>query len=131
MTNKLFRKTPVVDYIAITFGAILMSLGIGVFLVDARVVPGGVTGLAMAAHYLSDNSLPVGMLTWVFNVPLYIWGLKVLGKQFGIRTFYGFTISSIFIDLFRGDIPGFSFIRLQDTQTIKDLLENDLLFLVL
>jgi uncharacterized membrane-anchored protein YitT (DUF2179 family) len=131
MTEKLFRKTPVVDYIAITFGAILMSLGIGVFLVDARVVPGGVTGLAMAAHYLSDNSLPVGMMTWVFNVPLYIWGLKVLGKQFGIRTFYGFTISSIFIDLFRGDIPGLPFIRLQDTQTIKDLLENDLLFLVL
>lgn len=131
MTEKLFKKTPVVDYIAITFGAILMSLGIGVFLVDARVVPGGVTGLAMAAHYLSDNSLPVGMMTWVFNVPLYIWGLREFGKQFGVRTFYGFTISSIGIDLFRGDIPGFSFIRLQDTQTIKDLLENDLLFLVL
>jgi uncharacterized membrane-anchored protein YitT (DUF2179 family) len=131
MTEKLFKKTPLVDYIALTFGAILMSLGIGVFLVDARVVPGGVTGLAMAAHYLSDNTLPVGMMTWVFNVPLYIWGLKELGKQFGIRTFYGFTISSICIDLFRGDIPGFSFIRLQDTQTIKDLLENDLLFLVL
>lgn len=131
MTEKLYKKTPVVDYIAITFGAILMSMGIGVFLVDARVVPGGVTGLAMAAHYLSDNSLPVGMMTWVFNVPLYIWGLREFGKQFGVRTFYGFTISSIGIDLFRGDIPGFSFIRLQDTQTIKDLLENDLLFLVL
>jgi uncharacterized membrane-anchored protein YitT (DUF2179 family) len=131
MTKKLFKNIPVVDYIAITFGAILMSLGIGVFLVDARVVPGGVTGLAMAVHYLSDNSIPVGMMTWVFNVPLYIWGLKELGKQFGVRTFYGFTISSIGIDLFRGDIPGFSFIRLQDTQTIKDLLENDMLFLVL
>lgn len=131
MTEKLFKKTPVVDYIAITFGAILMSMGIGVFLVDARVVPGGVTGLAMAAHYLTDNTLPVGMMTWVFNVPLYIWGLREFGKQFGVRTFYGFTISSIGIDLFRGDIPGFSFIRLQDTQTIKDLLENDILFLVL
>jgi len=41
MTGKLLTKTPIVDYIAITFGAILMSLGIGVFLVDARVVPGG------------------------------------------------------------------------------------------
>jgi len=131
MTEILFKKTPLVDYIAITFGAILMSIGIGVFLVEARVVPGGVTGLAMAAHYLSDNSLPVGMVTWVLNVPLYIWGLKELGKQFGVRTFYGFTISSIGIDLFRGDIPGFSFIRLQDTLTIKDLLEKDFLFLVL
>ena len=99
MSGKLFSKTPVVDYVAITFGAILMSLGIGVFLVDARVVPGGVSGLAMAIHYLSDNSLPVGMMTWILNVPLYIWGLKELGKQFGIRTFYGFTVSSIGIDL--------------------------------
>jgi uncharacterized membrane-anchored protein YitT (DUF2179 family) len=131
MTDKLFSRTPVVDYIAITFGAVLMSMGIGVFLVDARVVPGGVSGLAMAAHYLSNNSLPVGMMTWIFNVPLYIWGLKELGKQFGIRTFYGFTVSSIGIDLFRGDIPGFSFIQLQHTQTIQDLLENDFLFLVL
>ena len=64
-------------------------------------------------------------------MPLYIWGLREFGKQFGVRTFYGFTISSICIDLFRGDFPGFSFIRLQNTQTIKDLLENDLLFLVL
>ncbi len=131
MSEKLFSKTPVIDYIAITFGALLMSMGIGVFLVDARVVPGGVSGLAMAAHYLSNNTLPVGMMTWIFNVPLYIWGLKELGKQFGIRTFYGFTISSIGIDLFRGDIPGLSFIQLQHTQTIEDLLANDFLFLVL
>jgi uncharacterized membrane-anchored protein YitT (DUF2179 family) len=131
MSEKLLSKIPVVDYIAITFGAILMSLGIGVFLVDARVVPGGVSGLAMAIHYLSNNTLPVGMMTWILNVPLYIWGLKKLGKQFGIRTFYGFTVSSIGIDLFRGDIPGLSFIQLQHTQTIKDLLDNDFLFLVL
>jgi uncharacterized membrane-anchored protein YitT (DUF2179 family) len=131
MTDKLFSKTPVVDYIAITFGALLMSMGIGVFLVDARVVPGGVSGLAMAAHYLSNNTLPVGMMTWILNVPLYIWGLKELGRQFGIRTFYGFTVSSIGIDLFRGDIPGLPFIQLQHTQTIKDLLANDFLFLVL
>lgn len=131
MSEKLLSKTPVIDYVAITLGAILMSLGIGVFLVDARVVPGGVSGLAMAIHYLSDNSLPVGMMTWILNVPLYIWGLKELGKQFGIRTFYGFTISSIGIDLFRGDIPGLSFIQLQHTQTIRDLQANDFLFLIL
>ena len=123
--KKLFnRQSAVIDYIAISIGAAIMAIGIGIFLVDAKVVPGGVSGLAMAAYYLSDNYLPVGLMTWVFNVPLYIWGLKELGKQFGIRTFYGFTISSICIDLFRGDIPGFSFIRLQDTQTIQDLLAN-------
>lgn len=132
MSRKLnLRKYPIVDYVAITIGAIMMSLGIGIFLVDARVVPGGVSGLAMAIYYVSNNTIPVGMTIWVLNIPLFIWGIKELGKKFGVRTFYGFTLSSIFIDLFRGDIPGFHFIQLQNTQTIKDLLQNDFLFLIL
>ncbi len=131
MKEKHSVKTAIIDYTAITIGAALMSIGIGVFLVDARVVPGGVTGLAMAIHYLTNNSIPVGLMVWVFNIPLFIWGFISLGKRFGIRTFVGFTLSSFFIDFFRGDIPGLGFVKLQDTQTIKDLLHNDFLFLVL
>ncbi|MBK8944830.1 MAG: YitT family protein [Ignavibacteriae bacterium] len=131
MFRILNGKYPIVDYIAIAIGAAFMAIGIGVFLVDAQVVPGGVSGLSMAFYYLSGNTLPIGLMIWVFNVPLYIWGLKELGKSFGLRTFYGFTLSSIFIDLFRGDVPGFEWIKLQETQTIKDLLANDFLFLIL
>lgn len=131
MTDFFMKRHPLIDYAVITIGAAFMSIGIGVFLVDARVVPGGVSGLAMAIHYLSNNTIPVGIMIWVLNVPLYIWGVKVLGKQFGIKTFYGFTLSSIFIDLFRGDFPGLGFIRLQDTQTVQDLFKHDFLFLVL
>lgn len=125
------RKDVIIDYAVITIGAALMSLGIGVFLVEARVVPGGVSGLSMAVHYLTNNKMPIGVLMWVLNIPLYIWGTKELGKTFGIRTFYGFTLNSLFIDLFRGDIPGLSFIRLQDTNTIRELYKTDFLFLVL
>lgn len=131
MSEKGSIKHLIIDYTAITIGAALMSIGIGVFLVDARVVPGGVSGLSMALHYLSNNTLPVGLTVWVLNIPLYIWGIKVLGKTFGIRTFWGFTLNSFFIDFFRGDVPGFKYIRLQDTQTVQNLLKNDFLFLVL
>lgn len=108
-----------------------MSLGIGVFLVDAKVVPGGASGLSMAIYYLSGNTFPIGITIWFINVPLFIWGYKELGKRFGIRTFYGFTLVSLFIDLFRGDIPGLGWIRLQDAPAIKDLVQNDFLFMVL
>lgn len=131
MVRILNGKYPIIDYLAIAIGSALMAIGIGVFLVDAQVVPGGVSGLAMAIHYLSRNTLPIGLMIWILNVPLYIWGLKELGKSFGLRTFYGFTLSSIFIDLFRGDIPGLEWIKLQNTQTIKDLQANDFLFLIL
>jgi len=131
MNRKKSKKQIIIDYTAITIGAALMSIGIGVYLVDARVVPGGVSGLSMAIHYLSNNSIPVGLMIWILNLPLYVWGIKELGKTFGFRTFYGFTLNSFFIDFFRGDIPGFQFIRLQDTQTVKDLLKNDFFFLIL
>ncbi|MGE5499865.1 MAG: YitT family protein, partial [Syntrophothermus sp.] len=130
MKSKFLKKYPVIDYFFILIGAAIMALGIGIFLVDAQVVPGGVSGLSMAIHYLSNGAIPVGLMMWLLNMPLYAWGLKELGKRFGIRTFYGFTLNSFFIDFFRGDVPGFKFIRLQDTQTIRDLLNHDFLFLI-
>jgi len=129
--KKIFNKTEFKEYIAIAIGAIIMSLGIGVFLVDAKVVPGGISGIGMAIYYLTDGLIPIGLSAWLLNVPLYIWGVKVLGKRFGIRTFYGFSVNAFFIDFFRGDIPGFGYIRLQDSQTVLNLMENDFLFLIL
>ncbi len=131
MARKINVKHPVMEYLAIAFGAAIMAIGVGVFLVDAKVVPGGVSGLAMAFHYLSGNKLPVGISMWILNVPLFIWGLRELGKNFAMRTFVGFSLNSVFIDLFRGDIPGLRFIRLQDSPAIQDLRKNDFLFLIL
>lgn len=128
---RFLKKYKIIDYFFITFGAAIMAIGIGIFLVDAKVVPGGVSGLSMSVHYLSNNTIPVGVSIWILNIPLYIWGVKELGKQFGVRTFVGFTLNSFFIDFFRGDIPGIDFIRLQDTPTIQGLLHNDFLFLIL
>lgn len=129
--SRLLKKIPFIDYVFITLGAAVMGIGIGVFLVDAQVVPGGVSGLSMAIHYLSDNRIPVGAMMWVLNIPLYLWGIKVLGKRFGARTFYGFTANSFFIDFFRGDIPGLNFIHLQNSETVRDLYQHDFLFLIL
>jgi uncharacterized membrane-anchored protein YitT (DUF2179 family) len=129
--TRFLKKYPVIDYFFITIGAAIMAIGIGIFLVDARVVPGGVSGLSMAIHYLSNSTIPVGISIWVLNIPLYLWGIKELGKQFGVRTFYGFTLNSFFIDFFRGDFPGIPSVRLQDTATIQGLYHNDFLFLIL
>ena len=129
--GRFLRRFPLADYFFITLGSIIMALGIGVFLVDAQVVPGGVSGLSMALHYLSNNRIPVGFMMWLLNIPLYFWGIKVLGKRFGARTFYGFSSNAFFIDLFRGDLPGLHFIQLHRTDTILDLQQNDFLFLVL
>ncbi len=119
------------DYVAITIGAFIMAVGIGAFLVDAKVVPGGVSGLAMTVHYLTDYKIPVGLLMWIFNIPLFLWGLKVLGGRFGLRTFVGFTLNSLFIDLIRGNIPGFRFIKMQESTAIQDMYQHDFILAIL
>lgn len=131
MTDKIYKEHVILEYIAITIGAAIMGIGIGVFLVDAQVVPGGVSGLSMAIHYLSGNTIPVGVMIWVLNVPLYLWGIKELGKEFGVRTFYGFTLNSFFIDYFRGEVPFIGGLHLQNTQSIRELQQNDFLFFIL
>ncbi|HPI72410.1 MAG TPA: YitT family protein, partial [bacterium] len=125
------RRRLIRDYVAITIGAFIMGAGISVFLVDAKVVPGGVSGLSMALHYLTGGVLPVGLMIWILNIPLYIWGVRELGKQFGARTFVGFTLNSFFIDLLRGQIPGLSYIRLNEHPAIVSLQQKDFLFLIL
>jgi uncharacterized membrane-anchored protein YitT (DUF2179 family) len=130
-TQFKLNKKAVRDYLLIAIGAAIMAIGIGVFLVDARVVPGGVSGLSMAIYYFTGGAIPVGVMIWIFNIPLFIWGVKELGKQFGARTFFGFTLNSFFIDLFRGDIPSLNFIKLQETETILRLRQDDFLFLIL
>ena len=119
------------DFLFIIIGSALMGLGIGVFLVDAKVVPGGVSGLSMTVHYLSGGSIPVGVMMWIFNIPLFIWGVLELGRQFGVRTFIGFTISSFFVDFFRGDLPLIGGIPLHSNVSVINLLQNDFLLGVL
>jgi uncharacterized membrane-anchored protein YitT (DUF2179 family) len=128
---KTKRSKIVRDYIGITIGAAIMALGIAVFLMDAYVVPGGVSGLSMTLSYLTNGKIPVGVTMWVLNLPLFFWGMKELGKNFGARTFYGFTLNSLFIDLYRGDIPYLHFIKLNQSQTLIDLRQNDFFFLIL
>lgn len=118
-----------VDYTFLTLGSFLTAIGIGVFLIDIYVVPGGVSGLSMAIYYLSSGKIPAGIMMWVLNIPLFIWGLLELGKKFAFRTFYSFTMNSFFIDFFRGDVIGL--IRFQDLESIKFLKNNDFLFTIL
>ncbi len=125
------RYQTIIDYFFITLGAAIMAIGIGVFLVDAKVVPGGVSGLSMAIHYLSSKTIPVGVMIWLLNIPLYLWGVKELGKEFGVKTFYGFTLNAFFIDFFRGETPIIGGIPLHKSQTITDLYNNDFMFLIL
>ena len=119
------------DYTIIAIGSLLLASGISLFMVEAMVIPGGVTGLGVAINYATHGFISIGLAVWFINIPLFIWGYKVLGRQFGIRTFFGFSTTSFFIDLLRGQIPGLSSVRPYENEAIQNMLANDFLLFIL
>ncbi len=98
MSVKARIKTIVFEYFVITGGATIISLGLVLFLAPAKIAPGGVSGLAIVLRHLWH--LPMGVMMLVFNTPLFVLGIKVLGGKFGPRTLYAFIIVSLTTDLF-------------------------------
>ncbi len=85
------------DYLLMTAGAVIMSLGLLWFLEPYQVTAGGVSGISIVLK--STLGLPLGMTMLAMNVPLFLIGLKVLGRRFGIRTLYGFVMFSLMVDM--------------------------------
>ena len=86
------------DYVVIALGTLLMSLGIVIFLSPNKIAAGGVSGLAIVIHHI--GGLPIGLTMLVFNIPLFLLGVKFLGKRFGIRTLFGMLVYSLATDFF-------------------------------
>lgn len=75
-----------------------MSLSLVWFLSPNKIAAGGVSGLAIVLHHLFN--LPIGITMLIFNVPLFLLGIKYLGRRFGIRTIIGMVFFSFFTDFF-------------------------------
>ncbi len=88
------KSNVIYDYTLIVIGSLLAGLSYTLFLVPLKVVPGGVTGVAIVLHYLFH--LPFGFMVVLLNIPLFIAGIKYLGKVFGWRTFWGTALLSGF-----------------------------------
>ncbi|HOW86255.1 MAG TPA: YitT family protein [Candidatus Aminicenantes bacterium] len=79
-------------------GCVICGLAYAMFLIPHHFVPGGVSGLAMIGNYFSG--LPVGALIIVLNVPVFLLGLRTMGKKYVLSSLAGMVVSSVFIDLF-------------------------------
>ncbi|RLF55007.1 MAG: hypothetical protein DRN37_09530 [Thermoplasmata archaeon] len=92
------------DYIAITIGCVIMSLGLLWFLDPYKVTAGGVSGISIIVNYSLGVPLVVPM--FILNLPLFLLGRRGLGRRFGIRTLYGFLMFSVMVDVIDNVIYG-------------------------
>jgi uncharacterized membrane-anchored protein YitT (DUF2179 family) len=101
------RHSSIYSNISKTFfmilGAALYSIGLEIFLIPNNVIDGGVVGTAiMVSHFIK---IPLGMLTFVLNVPFFIIGYKQVGRAFTVSTLFSVICYSIGVSVLR-PIPG-------------------------
>ena len=82
----------------ITLGAVLYALAFDWFVAPNQIAMGGVTGLAQIVNALVPV-LPVGVLSILVNVPLFLAGWRLLGGRLLVSSLYAMAVSSLAIDV--------------------------------
>lgn len=87
-TRRLIVRT-----IMVILGAIVMAIGLELFLVPNHIMDGGIVGVSIITSHLLE--LPLGIFIFVLNLPFIFLGYKQIGKTFALSTGLGITALSI------------------------------------
>jgi uncharacterized membrane-anchored protein YitT (DUF2179 family) len=85
---KLLRRL-----IFITIGALLVAVGLEIFLVPNAVIDGGITGISIMLSHLTGFKL--GLLLFLLNLPFFFVGYRHIGRAFALFTLWGVAVMSL------------------------------------
>ncbi len=85
------------QYGIITFGCALYAFGFCWCCVPGHMSLGGLTGIAQIINAFFPD-FPVGIMTLMMNMPLFVLGLKLLGRNVLFSSLYAMAVSSLLID---------------------------------
>ena len=94
--NGVFRR--IIQYLVIVAGSAIYAIGFQFFMYPNSIVAGGAVGIAMIINRLIP--VPVGVMTIILNIPLFIVAWRYFGLDFLISSLVGMALSSVFVDLF-------------------------------
>ena len=92
-------KTGFREYAVISFGILLVAIGVYFFKFPNNISTGGVTGLAVVLNQIFP-AFSASNFVAVFNVFFLLLGFIVLGRDFGIKTVYGSLLLTGLLELF-------------------------------
>jgi uncharacterized membrane-anchored protein YitT (DUF2179 family) len=85
------------DIAFMVIGTFLMAVAISQFYSPNNLVTGGVSGIAILVNKISN--IPIWLTTFILNVPLFLFGMRVHGRLFIIRTLFCTVLFTFFIYL--------------------------------
>ena len=84
-------------YLQILLGSLVAAAAYPAFLVPNNIAPGGLTGVATILNFLFH--WPVGTVSLLLNIPLFIIGYRAMGRIFAFRSLIATVLFSILIDI--------------------------------
>ena len=94
MKNKNIKHA-ILSYVLMTLGILVYTFAWSAFMLPAKIVGGGVSGISSVLNIAVGIPLPIGVLNFIINGILLAVGFKVLGSKFGANTIYGIVMSSL------------------------------------
>lgn len=92
----LTKKQEMINIIWITFGCVIMVLGINMFLTPSDLFTTGLMGLSqIISSIIVGTSALTGQIYFILNVPTILLGWFKVGRKFTLRTFYAVTVISL------------------------------------
>ena len=67
-------------------GSLIMAIGVSQFLLPNQLSTGGFSGIATITYYLINT--PVGLMSFLLNIPIFLFALKRLGKGFFLKSIF-------------------------------------------
>jgi uncharacterized membrane-anchored protein YitT (DUF2179 family) len=83
------------SYLMLLIGCGLVALGFNLFLLPNKIASGGVAGLSIIVHDVLG--IAPAYTQWALNIPLFIAGVLILGRTFGVKTAVGSVVLPLFI----------------------------------
>ncbi|GLC31655.1 YitT family protein [Clostridium omnivorum] len=87
MSKSIIKKENIIDLVFIIIGSFISSMGINMFLTHARLLSGGVTGIALIIQYVFN--IQAGILIILLNIPLFVISFLKLDRKFTIYSLVG------------------------------------------
>jgi uncharacterized membrane-anchored protein YitT (DUF2179 family) len=90
-------------YVFLLAGSAIAAVGLEIFLIPNNIIDGGIVGISIILSYMTD--LPLGVFTFVLNIPFLFIGYKQIGKSFLLQSLFSVTTFSVLVSLLH-PIPG-------------------------
>lgn len=101
-------------YFLLALGSLIYVSAWTVFLIPNKIVGGGVSGIGTLIYFATNETFPVSYTFFILNAALLLMAMRLLGKNFGIKTVFSIIVATL----------GFEFMPQIINSLAPDLISN-------